>query len=140
MSDTGFLAFLAERRVLGGAKPAELRQAICARLPGDTRLGQNPPCSASAEGSDRKKFSQVCRGVSPPHGWRLDGCVSTYLTDSAVTFSKRPALISARHVERSRDIWERNLKAFPRDSSTSLRFARNDICETACRLAPPDIQ
>src|SRR5437016_4444450 len=30
------------------------------------------------------------------------------------------------HVERSRDIPLRNLKVLPRDSSTSLRFARND--------------
>src|SRR5205085_8921843 len=50
------------------------------------------------------------------------------------------SLVSSRHVERSRDIPWRNLKAFPRDSSTSLRFARNDFCETPCKLAPPQIQ
>src|SRR6266446_2982009 len=70
MSDAGFVALLAKGSVYPRAKPAEFRQAICARLSGNSRLGQNSPRPASAEGSDRKKFSQIRRGVSPSDGKR----------------------------------------------------------------------
>src|SRR4051794_35956409 len=86
MSDTRFFALLAQGPVHGRAEPAELRQAIRARLSGDTRLGQNSTCPASAEGSDRKKFGEVCRGISPPHGKRA-GRRLEVLIDTAVMLS-----------------------------------------------------
>src|SRR5262245_3770588 len=87
MSDTRFFALLAEGRIRGRAKPTELRQTICARLSGNPRLGQNSPCPASAEGSDRKKFGKVGRRVSPPHGWRVGGRLISYLIDTVVMLS-----------------------------------------------------
>src|SRR5262245_15392219 len=65
MSDAGFVTLLAKGRVRCRAEPAELRQAICARLSGDARLGQNSPRPSSAEGSDRKNFREICRSISP---------------------------------------------------------------------------
>src|SRR5437867_5636261 len=76
MPDAGFVAFLAKGRIYGRAEPAELRQAIRARLSRDAGLGQNSARSASAEGSDRKDFREVCRGVSTPDRKRHRGRIA----------------------------------------------------------------
>src|SRR5262245_23262771 len=106
MSDTGFFPFLAEGPVHGRAEPAELRQTICPRLSGDARLGQDSACPASAERSDRKKFGEVRRGVSPPDGWRLGGRVSIYPLGHAVMLGQAKRLwfplVVSSEVETSR--------------------------------------
>src|SRR5262245_529297 len=139
MSDTGFFPFLAEGPVHGRAEPAELRQTICPRLSGDARLGQDSACPASAERSDRKKFGEVRRGVSPPDGWRLGGRVSTYPSVALSCWVKRnvSGFRSSCRAKSRHPVAKR--KVFSRDSSTSLRFARNDICLTPCKLEPPQI-
>src|SRR5258707_15801436 len=86
MSDTGLAGLWAKGTVHLRAKPAELRQAICARLSRDARLEQNSPRPASAEGSDRKKFGQIRRGVSPPDGKRA-GRRLEVIIDTAVMLS-----------------------------------------------------
>ncbi len=47
-ADAGLLALLAGRRLRGGREPAELRQAVRARLPGDAGLGQDRPRPGAA--------------------------------------------------------------------------------------------
>src|ERR1051325_174385 len=68
MPHAGFVAFLAKGPIRGRAEPAEFRQTIRARLPGDARLGQDPSPSAPPERRYRKDFSQISRSISPRHG------------------------------------------------------------------------
>ena len=68
-----FLALLAGRPVRRGQQPAELRQAVPARLAGNRQgqrpaLGQGTACTAPAQGSDRKDLRQVPGSAHPPDG------------------------------------------------------------------------
>ena len=51
-----------------GSSPAELRQAIRARLSRDARLGQDGSRPASARRGDRAHAREILRGAAPPRG------------------------------------------------------------------------
>src|SRR5690606_33585319 len=66
-ADPGLLALLARGRVRGRHQPAELRQAVRTRLPGDAGLGQDRARAAAARGGDRAHAAEICRGAPAPH-------------------------------------------------------------------------
>ena len=53
-----------------GQEPAELRQAVRARLPGDARLGQDGARARAAAGGGREDLREVPGGVAPPDARR----------------------------------------------------------------------
>ena len=66
MHDAGLVALLAGRRLRGRQEPAELRQAVRARLPGDAGLGQDGARPGAAAGGGREDLREVPRGLAPP--------------------------------------------------------------------------
>ena len=71
-ADAGFLALLAGGRIPRRHQPAELRQAVRARLSGNARLEQD---SAGAEGAGRRDpphRREICRGVAQLAGIEID--------------------------------------------------------------------
>ena len=66
-ADAGFVALLAGRHVSARHEPAELRQAVRARLPGDAGLGQAPARAETAARSHRADQREVRRSPAPSH-------------------------------------------------------------------------
>ena len=66
VADPGFVAVLAGRRLPGGQEPAQLRQAVRARLPGDARLGQDGSWTCLARGRGHQDVREVPGGVATP--------------------------------------------------------------------------
>ncbi len=63
-ADAGLLAFLAGRDLAAGLEPAELRQAVRARLPRDARLEQAGAGPASAAGNHRPHQRKISRSAA----------------------------------------------------------------------------
>ena len=61
-ADAGFLALLAGRRYRAGPGPAELRQAVRPRLPGNPRAGTEPPGARTAPGGGGEDPGEVPGG------------------------------------------------------------------------------
>ena len=64
--DPGLLPLLARRPVPARHQPAELRQAVRARLPGDPGLGQDPARARAAPGDHRQDGGEIPRGGAAP--------------------------------------------------------------------------
>src|SRR5207302_6241821 len=71
-ADAGLLALLARRQLSRGREPAELRQAVRTRLPGDARLEQAGAGTETATRDHRAHQRQVPRGARAPDGRRFD--------------------------------------------------------------------
>ena len=69
-ADPGFLTFLACRPVSAGQQPAQLRQAVCARLAGSQRLEQAGAGTGAACRDRRKDRRQIPRGDDAAAGVR----------------------------------------------------------------------
>src|SRR5690606_16747550 len=70
-ADARFLALLAGGSVPSRVEPAELRQAVRARLPGGERLEQATPGAVAAAGGGREDRGEVSRSPGPADGRKL---------------------------------------------------------------------
>src|SRR5262249_56896373 len=138
------LAILAARRVGAGIEPAELRQAVRARLPGDARLGQTAARAGSAAGRGGTHARDIRGGAHPVERARARGDVLTEkpsaVMEGTPSRREREQLRSPRTVPKSQADSRRRPQGEQRPSKQQLEPLVPDMTEKWNRITEANQQ